>query len=57
MVETTMAFINVIGEAIIVETNREVETVNLKFFRKPLVKKINRIKHLLMYLDFLVLNI
>jgi hypothetical protein len=46
MVETTMAFINVIGEAIIVETNREVETVNLKFFRKPLVKKINRIKHL-----------
>jgi hypothetical protein len=46
MVETTMAFINVIGEAIIVETNREVETVNLKFIRKPLVKKINRIKHL-----------
>ena len=29
MVETTMAFINVIGEAIIVETNRELEHVNI----------------------------
>jgi hypothetical protein len=27
MIETTMAFINVIGEAIIVETNRELEHV------------------------------
>ena len=29
MIETTMAFINVIGEAIIVENNREVEKVIL----------------------------
>ena len=29
MIETTMAFINVIGEAIIVETNREVENVKI----------------------------
>jgi hypothetical protein len=44
MIETTMAFINVIGEAIIVETNREVETVILIIFRDLQVKKINRIK-------------